>query len=304
MSKHNEDNWAMTRPSRSAAVTNPIRVAGERKMPPYAKGCLTLLVAGVFGFVLFLLTPIRTNVLILGLDAREPGESVARADTLILTTIVPLRPEVGILSVPRDLWVTLPNGEQNRINAAHVFAELEESGAGPQATIDTISLNFGVEMHYFVRLRFEGLRDVVDALGGVDVEIPQPMSGYAAGTHHMDGEQALAFVRDRAGSDDFFRMERGQLFLKALMREMFTVNAWQRIPKALGVFSQLVETDIPVWQWLRLGLALFRAGPEGIENHIISRDHVIPFTTEGGASVLGPDWEAITPLVSDVFGKE
>ncbi len=300
------DPFAETRPIRppwADEPTQPIRLKSEpAPVRGWRRGCLTVLIAAVIGLLIYFLLPTRTNILILGTDSRDPDSPVGRTDTIILTTIVPLRPEVGMLSVPRDLWVEVPGVGQNRINTAYIFAEAAEEGSGPQAAFDTIAQNFGVQMDYYVLIQFEGLKAVVDTLGGVNVAIPRPMSGYEAGIQRMNGEQALAFVRDRAGSDDFFRMERGQIFLKSLLRQLLRPASWGKLP-AFGVaLFQIIETDVPVYLYPRLGLALLRAGPDGIDSRVITRDYVNPFTTGSGAQVLGPDWAAIDPLVEELFG--
>ena len=168
---------------------------------------------------LYFLLPVRTNILVLGLDYADWDSPVARSDTMILTSIVPLRPYVGMLSIPRDLWVVIPNVGENRINTAHFFAESRLPGSGPQAAIDTISLNMGVTAPYYLRIKFYGFREVVDALGGVDIDLPVAMAGYPAGKHHLTGRKALAFVRSRAYADDFQRMQQAQVMIKALIQE-------------------------------------------------------------------------------------
>jgi LCP family protein required for cell wall assembly len=249
----------------------------------------------------YFLAPFRTNILLLGLDSR-PGEGdTSRSDTIILATFLPWQPYVGVLSIPRDLWVDIPGHGENRINTAHFFGEAERTGGGPGAAMQAVRDNFGVNVDYYVRVRFDGFRQVVDALGGVDVSLPNPMSGYPAGVHHLDGEQALALVRDRQGSDDFFRMERGQLFLKSVWKGVLKPANWPKIPRILAAVSQTVDTDIPVWLWPRLGFALLRLGPDGLDTRAITREMVTPFTTAGGAQVLGPRWEAINPVLMEVF---
>lgn len=296
-----DDNWSMARPSWSVEETSPLRNLRERRLPGWARGCLTLALAAVMLLAIFLLLPTRINVLILGVDSRPEEGMVARTDTMVMMTVVALKPYVGMLSIPRDLWVPIPGYGENRINAAHFFAEADQEGAGPQGAIDTIEQNFGVRMKYYVRLRFEGLQDVVEALGGVDVDLPRAMAGYPAGVQHMNGEQALAFVRDRAGSDDFFRIERGQLFLRAGFRQMLRPAMWVRLPRVILVLPGVVSTNLPLWQMPRLALALLRVGPDGIDNRIISRELVFPFTTSGGANVLAPNWDAIRPVVEEMF---
>jgi LCP family protein required for cell wall assembly len=251
---------------------------------------------------LYLLAPGRTNVLVLGIDAREGEGSLGRTDTNILVTVVPSRGYVGMLSIPRDLWVTIPGYGENRINTAHFFAEADRPGAGPAAALETVEVNFGLPMDSFVRIQFEGLQQVVDAMGGIEIDLDSPQSGLPAGRHLLNGEQALTFVRDREGSDDFFRMARGQIFLRGTLGALLKPQTWPRLPGVIRALPDFLETDIPIWLWPRLGLAVLRTGPDGIDNRVISREMVVPFTTEGGANVLAPDWTKINPVLEEMFG--
>ncbi len=287
------------------AVKRPRRGLQMRR-PRWRAGCLVLSLPllGLLAILLaYLLAPVRTNILILGLDARPSEGDAGRSDTMILATFIPLRPYIGALSIPRDLWVNIPGNGENRINTAHFFGEVEKPGGGPAAAMQAVRVNFGVDVNYYVRIRFDGFRKVVDALGGVDVELPNAMSGYTAGMHHMDGEQALALVRDRKGTDDFFRMERGQLFLNAVWKQLLKPQSWLRLPSAISALSQAMDANLPVWQWPRLGLALLRAGPNGLDTRAITREMVTPFVTAGGAQVLGPKWDQINPVLMEVFGQ-
>ena len=130
----------------------------------------------------------------MGIDYVEPGSYAARTDTLMLSTFAPSKPYVSLLSIPRDLWVAIPGIGENRINTAHFYAESQDPGSGPQAVIQTIETDFGVPVNYYMRVRFEGFREIVEALGGVDIYLTEPMAGYAAGYHHLTGRKALAFV--------------------------------------------------------------------------------------------------------------
>jgi LCP family protein required for cell wall assembly len=237
----------------------------------------------------YLFAPLRTNVLILGLDRAPQGTTVARSDTIVLATFLPSRPYVGLLSIPRDLWVVLPDGSSNRINTAHYFAEAAAPGSGPEAARATVQSNFGVDVHHTIRLQFSALTDVVDALGGVTVELEQGTALYPAGRHHLDGEQALAFVRDREASDDFGRMARGQFFARALLRRVIHPAVWPRLPAAAAALATAVETDVPLWQWPRLALCLLRVGPEGLDGRVLDRSMARGFTTADGAQVLAPN---------------
>ena len=221
-----------------------------------------------------------------------------------MATVQPLKPNFGILSIPRDLWVHIPGVGENRINTAHIFAELENPGSGPAATLETVQQNFGIDVDYFVRIRFDGFEHIIDAMDGVNVELTQPMAGYQAGIHQLDGQRALAFVRDRSGTDDFYRMARGQLFLKAIVKQLVNPDQWENLPAVVQAIADVVDTNIPVWHWPRFILTILLVGVDGVDSHVITRDMVDPFTTTGGAQVLAPDWNKINPLIIELFGNQ
>jgi LCP family protein required for cell wall assembly len=256
----------------------------------------------VFVGSVYFLVPFRTTLLVLGIDRPPEGTDLGRSDTNILITIRPLSPYIGVLSIPRDLWVTIPGIGENRINTAHYFAEGQEPGSGPMAALETIRYNFEVPVNYFLRIKFDGIVDIVDALDGLDVELDNPMGGLPPGEHTLTGEQALAFVRDRQGTDDFFRMQQGQFFTAEIIEQVIQPRSWSRLPAVASAINESIDTNIPFLLWPRLGFALLRAGPSGIDYHVISRDFVTPTTTSEGAQVLIPNWPLINPLVAQIFG--
>jgi len=273
-------------------------------------GCLYfLMITLAIGLILILVVsaylffPQRTNILLLGLDYTDSWNDVGRTDTIIMTTFDIPDGYIGLFSIPRDLWVLIPDDGENRINTAHFFAEINQPGSGPDATVSTIENNFGVDMDYFIRIKFQGFRDVVDAMGGLDIELDRPMAGYEAGNYHLTGRKALAFARNRTGSDDFFRMERGQLVLKSIYKQLLHPSKWLKIPGVVSAFSNSIDTNIPAWLWPRLGFTLLRTGIEGIDNRTLSRDLTTPYITENGANILLPRWELINPVLFDIFGQ-
>jgi LCP family protein required for cell wall assembly len=253
-------------------------------------------------FVYFL-APLRTNMLVLGVDDSLGRGDLGRTDTIILTTVVPLLPYVGLLGIPRDLWVEIPNVGEQRINTAYFFAEANQAGTGASATVEAVRQNFGVPLRYYLVLHMSGLIDFVDALGGVDITLETPLGGLPAGQHHLDGAQALAFVRERYSADDFSRMQQGQILIMASFRKAIQPGNWTRLPGAFWALTQVVDANIPVWQWPRLGFAFLRAVLFGVDSRTITREMVTPFQTSGGAQVLAPNWEAINPLLVDMFGE-
>ena len=253
--------------------------------------------------LIYFIAPLRTNILLLGTDDSPERGAVGRTDTIILTTIVPLRPYVGMLSIPRDLWVTIPDVGEQRINTAYFFAEANQSGTGARAAMQTISDNFGVPVHYYAVVHMYGLVSAVDALGGVDIQLDEPTGGLPAGTHHLDGLEALAFARERGGSDDFSRMQRAQILISAAFRKMLSPSNWRALPALIFSLTQVIDTNIPLWQSPRLLFALVRSVFFGVDSRTITRDMVTPFQTSGGAQVLAPNWETINPLLREMFGN-
>jgi LCP family protein required for cell wall assembly len=288
-----------TRPSRRLDRFQPVRAqpAPKRRKRRIWLWFLIILLAVYF------LAPLRTNVLLLGTDDSPERGAVGRTDTIILTTIVPTRPYIGMLSIPRDLWVNVPGVGEQRINTAYFFAETGERGAGPQAAMRTIRENFGIPVSYYALIHMYGVVGAVDALGGVDLRLNSPLGGWEAGTYHVDGTQALEFVRERSSSDDFSRMKRTQVLMLALAGRVLEPESWAQLPSFVFSALQAVDTNIPIWQIPRLAFVLARAPLFGIDSRVISREMVVPFQTSAGAQVLAPSWDAINPILLEMFGR-
>ena len=277
-----------------------------RPLPPRRRsrlrGCCSWLLF-LLAFVLFyFFAPLRTNVLLLGSDDSPERGSVGRTDTIILATVVPLKPYVGMLSIPRDLWVNVPGIGEQRINTAYFFAESNEPGSGAGAALQTVHDNFDISVPYYAVIHMTGLTAIVDALGGIDISLDSPIGGFPAGTHHLNGEESLNFVRERNSSDDFSRMLRAQILLSAMFRKAIYPSSRTSLPRFVYSLTQVIETNIPFWQWPRLLFALLRALIFGIDSQTITREMVVPFQTSQGAQVLAPNWQAINPVLRRMFG--
>lgn len=267
-------------------------------------GCLALLLLGIIAvFGLYFLAPGKTRILLLGIDRAPDGTAVSRSDTIIFMQVDPLKPDVHLLSIPRDLWVPIPGVGENRINTAHFFAEAEKTGSGPQATIGTIDQNFGIRAQYYARIQFDGFQEVIDAIGGIDLNLDQPMGGLPAGLHHLSGTEALAFARDRKGTDDFYRMNQGQVVIKATITQLLSPKSWVHFPALTSTLRRVITTNVPFWLWPRIGLAVVRSSLSGFDQQTLTREMAVPFTTGGGAQVLLPEWSLIHPLVESLFSK-
>lgn len=278
-------------------------------------GAASLVVAVVCFNLLF--PPTRLNVLLLGLD-RRPGETaVARTDTMMVATVNPLDNYVGLLSIPRDLWVTLPDGSQNRINTAHFFAEAKAKGAGPQAAIDTVASNFGLSLNRYARIDFAGFVQVIDAVGGITVDVKSTIVDYEyptydygtqtiefdPGIQHMDGERALQYARTRHSSSDFDRAKRQQAVMAAFVGRLMEPDAWPRLPALVLAIQSAVDTNLTPVDVVRVIPTLILVGPQHIDRQVLEGNLVQPYTTSGGAAVQLPVWERINPLLFKMFGE-
>ncbi|MEA5079599.1 MAG: LCP family protein [Anaerolineaceae bacterium] len=256
----------------------------------------------LFAILLIFFTPWRINILLLGIDPTHNETFQGRSDTMILASIPPVLPYAHMLSIPRDLWVEIPGHWQNRINTAHFFAEIEKEGSGPDAAATVVAQSFGVAKPYVVRIKTDGFKSVVDAMGGVTVYLPTDMSGMTAGEHELDATQALRFVRDRTGSDDFFRQGRAQIFLKGAMKKMLNPINWWRIPGMMKAISSSITSNVPLIYYPRVAYTMLFSYVKGFDMQTLDRNTMVtPWVTNEGAQVLVPVWENIAPLIQKYF---
>jgi LCP family protein required for cell wall assembly len=234
---------------------------------------------------------------------------------MVLATVHPTGPDIALLSLPRDLYVQIPGNGTNRINTAHFWGEYAIPGSGPTLAMQTVSLNLGAATHKYVRVDFNGFRAVIDAAGGIDVTVDEPIVDDAyptpdygtmrieipAGAQHMDGETALRYARSRHGSSDFDRAERQQQILIGLVRRLVEPSTWPRLPAVFIAVRNNVDTNLTLGEMLLMAPTLYRVGPDGIQHHVIDRKMTQPWTTPDGGEVLLPQWEAIGPLVHELF---
>ena len=174
----------------------------------------------------------RVNILLLGIDQRDNkvDKGPWRTDTMILVSIDPATRSASMLSIPRDLWVTIPGYGENRINTAHATGDIRKyPGGGVALAKKTVWYTFGVPVHYYVRINFVGFEKMIDAIGGITIDVESaihddsyPDQNYGtmvvdipAGVQHMDGKTALQYARVRHGRNDFDRMKRQQQVILA-----------------------------------------------------------------------------------------
>jgi LCP family protein required for cell wall assembly len=271
---------------------------------------ITLLAVGALVAAALLITPTRESVLILGSDAR-PDEIklgvVGRTDTLLVFVADRTAPRVAMVSVPRDLWVAIPGHGRERINAA-----LELGGS--QAAKQTVSDVLGQRVDRFALVGLQGVRDVVDAAGGVDITVAQaihddayPTDDYGyqtvdipAGRQHMDGDTALKYARTRHQDSDFGRIARQQQVLAAVRSTLMNPVNWPRVPAVLAAVSQSIKSDVTPLDAIAIGAAILR-DPGDPDRLMIDTTLVTPVTGEDGAYLLDAKPE-LKPAVARFLG--
>lgn len=238
-------------------------------------------------------------ILVIGSDVREGDPVAGRADSLHVVAVNTQTGRGTVIGIPRDAYVPIPGHGTNKINASLFFG-------GAEGVVRTVSELSGLPIHYWALTEFSRFRQLVDTLGGIDVEVPYPMydrfsgSAFDPGPRHMNGAEALAFSRARKGipGGDFGRSENhGRLLLAALSKFKTEVTDPFALYRYLDAFDRLVATDVPVTDLIHLGLVARRLDPAGFENL------VLPGGTgnAGAASVvfLGPETRSIFDAVRD-----
>ena len=207
----------------------------------------------------------RINILLLGMGGTgHPGGSLT--DTIMVFSFQPETGQLGLISIPRDLYAPIPGHVSAKLNSAHATGEQEKTGNGPTLAKTTVGNLLGIPIHYFVRIDFAGFTKLVNAVGGVDVVVEKAISdpffpdnkleGYEpfylkAGPTHMDGTLALKFARSRETTSDFDRSRRQQLLLKALKDKVLSLGTLGNPKKLLDLMTiagDHVRTDLAVWE--------------------------------------------------------
>lgn len=266
----------------------------------------------------------RMTILLVGLDRRPNEKGLGfRTDTMMLMSLNPADNTVGVLSVPRDLYIDVPGFYgMHRINEPMVLGELRETGYGPRLLMESIQFNLNMPVDNYIIVDFKAFIGIVDAIGGIDVEIDYNISdssypsmnyGYEAfylkaGRHTLDGTTALKFARTRHGDNDFRRAERQQLVLYAIRdkvsRADVLASMLTQAPLIWDSLSENVYSGMSLDQLVQIGLYLKDVPNTNIKRNVIDYKYAVPFTTAGGAQVLLPNDAKIATLMAEVFGAD
>ena len=251
-------------------------------------------------------------IMLLGTDgAKTPGRTDAqRSDSILLVRTDPDRHRLAYLSIPRDLRVEIPGYGSNKINAAFQLG-------GPALTLKTVRALTGLQPNHVVLVDFDNFREVIDALGGIEVDVPKPILSnrfdcpyatearcrqwpgwrFAKGKQEMGGHRALIYSRVRTnqldpGDTDITRGERQQAVVEAMTDELVGPETFVKLPFIGDDLVEPLTTNLSAGQLLQLGWARFRSNSGsalhcrlGGENQTIGGENVIIGTEENTATL-------------------
>jgi len=240
----------------------------------------------------------HVSILMVGMD-NSKGKGLA--DTIIVAMVSPPTGEISAISIPRDSRVDIPGVGRTRINASHSYG-------GMQLTQQTVELLLGFHIDHYIEVNVSGLVKLVDAIGGVDIDVEKRMHytdrsqklyiDLQPGLQHLDGTQAMGYVRFRHDAlGDIGRMERQRQFLHAVMKKLFSPEHVLDIPKMADTFVQTVNTDLTPHDILALRRIVDTNGPEAIHTATLPASPV----RVGGASMLELDPEGVREVVNKVL---
>jgi LCP family protein required for cell wall assembly len=256
------------------------------------------------------------NILVMGTDRRSAEQTTGsaataadwvpgaqRTDTIMILHINADRDGASLVSIPRDSWVDVPGHGHNKINAAF-------SLAGPSLAVETVENLTGVRIDHLAVIDWEGYRSLIDSVGGVDIRVPRTVEDphndvvWTKGKHHLNGEQALTYARQRYGltMGDIDRVKRQQAVLRSLMRSSLATlgsASPSGIYDLLDTLTQNISVDAG-WEFGDMrSLVMDMRGVRPADMHFLTAP-VAAFGREGAQSVVYLDkvdndsmWEAV-----------
>ena len=202
---------------------------------------------------------LKKNIIVLGVDERAEEHDVGRSDTLFVVMFDTNKKAASLLSVPRDTRVRIKGHGWDKINHAYAYG-------GRELTQKTTEELLGIKINNYVMVDFKGFVGLVDAIGGVDINVEKNMYYYdewdgfkidlKKGMQHMDGKTAIQYVRYRDEEGDIGRIRRQQHFMMAVYDRITSANMLLHIPGLAKQLTNMVKTDLPLTDMADLGRVL------------------------------------------------
>ena len=196
----------------------------------------------------------KKNIVVMGCDIRK--DDVGRSDTLFVVMLDKSKKNAALLSVPRDTRVKIKEHGWDKINSAFAYG-------GHKLTQETVQDFLGIKLHNYVVVDFQGFKDLVDVIGGVDINVEKRMYYYdpyanfeidlRPGKQHMDGKTAMQYVRYRDEEGDIGRIRRQQKFIMALYQQIASKNIIAKMPGVSKQIMSMIKTDLSLKEMMELG---------------------------------------------------
>ncbi|MCK5646743.1 MAG: LCP family protein [Anaerolineales bacterium] len=247
------------------------------------------------------------NIILLGTDRRESWKWY-QTDAIMIVSLDPDSGTATILSVPRDLYLYIPGWKVNRINTA-------EYHGGFEMIANAVLYNLGIPVHHWVRVEYGGFREAIDILEGIDVLTSRRLTSmcegvpydYKAGVeYHMDGFDAMCYVRMRMNSSDFDRLRRQEEVARAIFNKVVSIDGILKTPQLYATFSQFVESDLTLEKLIPLMplVTKFALDSSQIRFYNINSTMVQNLRTpESGQAVLLPKHDLIQEMLEQAFSR-
>lgn len=233
----------------------------------------------------------KVNVLLIGVDSR--GEEQSRSDTMMIAQWDGENDEIKLVSLMRDIYVTIPGYQSYKLNTAFYLE-------GPELLRQTIKENFDIDVEHYMLLDFAAFENMVDALSpdGIEIDVEKAMSqeigvSLEPGEQKLNGKELLGYARFRADSEgDFGRVKRQQQVIEAVKDHAMSVNGVMKAPKLLGVAQPYIQTNMSNPKQIELLSRILLSGGGELKRLTIPIEN--GYTTAsypGVGSVLEPYWE-------------
>lgn len=248
--------------------------------------------------------------LMLGVDGKDLDEHLnIRTDTMILSLVNFKTGEINLLSIPRDTR-TLVKGKLDKINHAHSYG-------GVDLTLETVREFLDIDLDYYVKVNYEAVKEVVNAIDGVEIDVPRRMKyddttrgkelhiNIDKGIQILDGDKSLQFLRWRKNNDgsgypdgDVGRVKAQQMFIKEVVGQTFSLKNIFKIPKLIKTYYDYVDTNIPISTMLKAATIKKDGISDKMKTNTIPGDA----RTLNGVSYYIYEEEATEQLVEEIFG--
>jgi len=267
----------------------------------------------------------RVNLLVMGFGG-SGHDGAYLTDSMLVMSLLPQSHHTTLISVPRDLWVQIPpgSGQYHKINAAYEYGSNNNAkpADGGNAAAAKVSLVTGLDVKYWLTINFQGFREFIDSIGGIDVYVPDSFTAnypanddpninpnwikvhFSKGMQHMNGETAIRYARARyvldnpAEGTDFARSARQQIMIKAALSKVKQMSTWPSLYNALNALQHTIYTNMSLADLMQFSLKmdLTNAHRVGLSNQNVLASGTAP----DGEYILKPangNWQAIVDYV-------